>query len=45
MQLFVKSLDGKTIIFEVEGSDTVENVKAKIQELENTPHEKQRLVC
>ena len=32
MQIFVKTLTGKTITLEVEGSDTIENVKAKIQD-------------
>merc|ERR1712233_154427 len=32
MQIFVKTLTGKTITLEVEPSDTVENVKAKIQD-------------
>ena len=45
MQLFVKTLDGKTTIFQVEGSDTVEYVKARIQDQENTPRDQQRLVC
>jgi hypothetical protein len=31
MQIFVKTLTGKTITLEVESSDTIENVKAKIQ--------------
>jgi ubiquitin len=31
MQIFVKTLTGKTITLEVEPSDTVENVKAKLQ--------------
>ena len=31
MQIFVKTLSGKTITLEVEPSDTIENVKAKIQ--------------
>ena len=31
MQIFVKTLTGKTITLEVEGSDSIENVKAKIQ--------------
>ena len=33
MQIFVKTLTGKTITLEVEPSDTIENVKAKIQVL------------
>lgn len=31
MQIFVKTLTGKTITLEVENSDTIDNVKAKIQ--------------
>jgi len=31
MQIFVKTLTGKTITLEVEASDSIENVKAKIQ--------------
>jgi ubiquitin C len=33
MQIFVKTLTGKTITLEVEPSDTIENVKAKIQDV------------
>jgi hypothetical protein len=33
-QIFVKTLTGKTIILEVEPSDSIENVKAKIQDKE-----------
>ena len=32
MQIFVKTPTGKTIILEVEPSDSIENVKAKIQD-------------
>jgi hypothetical protein len=34
MQIFVKTLTGKTITLEVESSDTIENVKSKIQDKE-----------
>lgn len=34
MQIFVKTLTGKTITLDVEPTDTIENVKAKIQDKE-----------
>ena len=45
MQIFIKTLTGKTLTFDVEPSDSIQSIKDKIFDIEGVPLELQRLIA